>query len=1457
MKNQVLHSHQWFPTWNCGKWQSTLFKMCCFFLFTIFGSSAIHAQLSDGKVYNFVNVAHSSKSMVISGMKDVKIAPTNTSDYAQLWYAVKNADNSYSLRNLMSGCYLRSSNQPSGKWTLVNDIDANCKFRCTTAGSGYTLRATNTSGDYHYMHYGANEDFVVCWSTSEGATQWNINTVNISADELQANWDKLADINVSSSTLSSYQTALDNLFTDKACDELKQSYASESALKADANYQALPATLQEMALKVYRNSWGETNYNTSKLKWDHAYAKKYRVQLYEPYNEPGAAAAALGLNAHTNLNNPTGIFGQKLKPIYIMVEGTIKQGASLYLTSYTGHNKIGGYDDGIQLREGLNVVTVSEDGANFCINYVVKTFDTSKGKGNKAKARKLSDYDPIKIHIEGGYINGYYNKMGDALYGEGDKYTDWDYIEKRATQTDVTVLGKYITLQFPLLDADTRDDKGVTHLGLGSYFNERVNIENVIDEWDNVMMWERLLLGLLDENTTKAEAKKSPYSDKDYVIEYTGNESDGYSSGYSDYYNVHGLAFGTPNGYMYGSWDHCGYHFETMSGVIQSLPTDAGSHWGPAHEIGHQHQKLLTVNGLTEVTNNLFSNVVLWYYGKTTSRYNGNDGALFNIQAQFDKAGTDFFSNNIWAQTIMYYKLFLYYHVLGHNPKFYPRLFEMLRQLPMSEGYEQSGVTTLMRFYKTCCDASGDDLTEFFRAHGFFEVMTNRLVEDYSKSVYTLTQKQIDSAISSVKAKGYPVNLAVLFINDATGETIKSYKGGNLQLYGETRVCAEMGNYASFVNGEKASTYNYSVNYSNISMNGSGGVGIAVLNNKGELIAFSDYRNFSVTDEVEELLAVGDAAVKVINADNSQVEAVDVNALDVLRERLRNLTDNTKALINTVGQVEKTKSKVTLTEGNYKSNAECTNTPYPTDKFVSYNVLCDDDASTFFHSDYSSNAPSENHYIRMDMGADKAVKQFTLWYSTRESGNVCAPSHIAIEGSNDAASWTRLAEITTGLPTENNRTYETPELGNGQAFRYVRIVVLNSTGENTANGFPYFVMSELGINAINYQETKNADYTALTDGLLIDTYKAVLAAETAQNATTMSETKAAYDALLAKYQALSDAVNELYVESKNELKTWLDKLNVLISECGDVDATFETSENKLNLQTTDAQANGYLYCNAPYQGENKGDYTHASTGYGLLDGDLSTFLHTDYSDNAPNEDHYLRVYVSEGEGLGAFKFNYTTRSGVGIYVGTPAIIYVEGSNFENGGYTTLAVLRNSDDQNPLPRGYDPNGWEPKHYVSNVLGNSATPYKYIRFRVTANEDNKSANGHNWFYLAEFGVTSISEEYVYTVNLYPDYAHVTEDVLINAYATLQESQNVYNQSTSLTQLATATENVISQYTLLNGCVTGIEGITNSQGVNAHNPANVYTIDGRIIRTASQGLKNLPRGVYIQNGKKVVVK
>lgn len=1242
------------------------------------------AQLSDGTVYNFVNVGNNTQSMVIAANNFVSIATTNTSDYDQLWYVSKNSDNSYSLRNLGSGRYLRSSNAASVKWTMVKeeDVDDNCKFNCSAAGSGYTLRATNTTDGGHYMHYGANQGAVVGWSTDAAATQWTMDVVNISSETLTANWNELASIDPSASTVTTYQGYLETLFSDKACTTLKSTYASmnESTLKNQTAYKNLPAALQQMVLKVRNNSWAESNYDENKSSWSAEYAQKYRVQLYEPYNEPEAAASALGINAHTNLNNPTGIFANDREALYVMVEGTIKEGASLYLASYRGNGEPVGYADGVELKPGLNVVPSFGDGNNYVIDYVVHTFDTSDGKkGNAAKAYRLSAFDDLKIHIEGGYINGYWNKMGDDLYTP-DTRTNWDYIEARATQTTVTILGEYITLQFPLRDKDAVEDDGTQQKGLAYYLNQ-VDVRNVIDEWDNIMMWERFLLGLAPKEVTTDQNKnvKSPYSASNHVVEYTGNDGDDFATDYSDYYNVHGLSLGVGYNYMFGGWRYCGYNYNTMQSIIIDMLTSAGSHWGPGHEIGHQHQGLLNLNGLTEVSNNLFSNVVLWYFGESTSRVNGDEGSLSNVLAAYNTEGSDFYTNNIWAQTHLYYKLFLYYHVLGHNPKFYPRLFEMLRQDPMKNGSQIDGATSLLHFYKKCCLAAGEDLTEFFRAYGFFRVMTDRLVGDYTNATYNMTQAQIDAAIAEVKALKYKENVAVLFINDATGETIKSHKGDNLDLYGETTVCAEVGGYASF-NANTTPNYTYTVSGTTVTMEGEGGTGFAIFNEKGELVAFSDKKTFTISDECAVDLASGKAEVKSVQADNTIVETTDV--MD---------TGNTDA------------------------------------KYAALGELLTAAADLLTYSDADNSKP----------GFYKASVMQTLQQLYTEAQSVYDNKVVASYATAYAAlvqEYTRIATLETDkIPILPGSTYVLTNK------RYPTVAMTLS-----ANGMKGVYNTQSSTQQWTFEATDEKDIYYLKNGnnylgsLLQSTQVGVTAKETASRYKLYDLGKGlwalqcqndlkdlqslhcdgGYNIVGWSHTSTGDAGSwwNLTATAKDEsmlplydLQNLITKTEALVDEMATVQGigtAVELSEEKITSNTPE---NGH------------------ETKY-LIDGNPSTFFHTNWTGTAVSEYHNIVIDLGEQHSLAEFVLNYMTLPTSAYNVDAPKSILVSGST-DGSSYSTITTLSGL----PTDKGAE--------YTSSTLGNASQAYRYIRLQVTDATGGKLGN-YYYFGLAELNLLRMS-------------------------------------------------------------------------------------------------------------------
>ena len=1304
--------------------------------------------LEVGKVYHFTNVNYTAKALGATSPNSVGGVTADNTNKAQLWYvAEKNASGYYALRNLAFGNYLQANGQSSA-WTLATTTASeNTWMQLGTANSKNVFKGY-THGNYGYAHIDGSSN-IVGWESGAASTQWTIRDMNWTSEQVNEVFEQF--------DASKYQEHLDVLFSDKACTTLNGSLDENNE-----TFKALPITLQDMVRKVAGStSWEEANKDNTKESWGADYAKKYRVQLYEPYNDAGEAASALGLNAHTNMNNPTGIFANNGDVLYVMVDGEIKEGASLYLAYYKGHDKVGtSSTEGYELKQGLNVIPVFYDESNFCVNYVVQTFDTSDGKkGNKAKARKLSEYAPIKIHIEGGYINGYWNKLGDELYGEGDKNADWDYIEARATQKTVTVLGKYMTLQFPLLDEHTVDTDGNTNKGLASYFNDLVKIEDCINEWDNVMLWERLLLGVLGENTINAEAKKSPYSDKATVFEYTGRDGE-FESDYSDYYNIHGLSFGIPNSYMYGGWDHCGYNFNTMGGVIQTLPTNAGSHWGPGHEIGHQHQKLLTVNGLTEVTNNLFSNVVLWYYGETTSRYNGTEGALSNVLAQYNAEGTDFFSNNIWAQTIMYYKLFLYYHVLGHNPKFYPHLFEMLRQDPMSTGYAQDGSKCLMHFYKKCCLAAGEDLTEFFRAHGFFEVMDNRLVGDYSNSVYTLTQAQIDAAIKEVKDLDYEENLAVLFITDATGETIKSHKGDNLDLYGETTVCAEVGCYANF--NEEAANYTYSISGTTVTMEGTGGVGFAIFNDKGELIGFSDKKTFEISAEATAAIASGEASIITLKGDNTSVAATNVmdsGDNETKYELLGNLLNDAKAVLDLSDETGK---KV----GYYRTSALTDlQTAYNTAKEVydAKTVAAYSSVYDVLFQEYANLI--NNEYARINITEGYAYRLVNKAYPGRS---------MAVATSGDDAN-----EM-FGLKTADNDAqlwYLEPGTTKGTYYLKNKATSLYPAGASTGA-----VLSANKDESTKGKDGGAAPYTLqdLGGGVFALINGPALHCSASQSYNIVGWRA---DAEASQWTITAVALDEA-LEARTKLEELVGKAEALINEVGTVE---EQGVEPITL-TADA-----YYCNARCINTQWDKFSSYSV---LNDGDIDTYLHTDYSgdDSEDGYAHYIRMDVGESNNVQMFKINYTTRNYT--YPTAPTSITVEGSN----DLTTWEPIEtNFTEGLPTNQG--------TAFTTPAFGNGIK-YRYIRLVVNSTSTNKEAgpegNKHRYFALSELGISKVN----YTTALNATYNTINSNLLSDLYSGMLEANGTLATSSQADVLNAAYTTLYTTYKALLDAKAGVD-------------------------------------------------
>lgn len=1244
-------------------------------------------SLEVGQVYRFVNVLYPTYSLNANSATDVNSVATSETDTKQQWYVEKQDGEYYVLRNLAYGKFLKGNGQ-SSDWSMSDDYshDYN-KFKLYTSNTDYNTLHTNTLANYAYIHCNSSYN-IVGWSnsTTDKGSHWAIKKVDYTTEQITALLEKAP----TTAEVAAYPAALEAIFSDAACTILNSAYTTTSMtdeqLAADANYLALPQTLKNMVKKVRNDEWSEAtiapasrpngnnndNHNlwTVEDTWGHEYAKKFRVQMYEPYSVEGEITSFLGINAHCNMDNPTGIYANAGEPIYIMVEGDIAEGAELWVAHQTGHGVTNTYNNAAytQLKKGLNVIPYASDGCQLWINYLVHTYNTSTGEF----PYKLSDYKPLKIHIEGGHINGFFNAMGDFrstevtgdanggenLWGEVDNDADWDYYKARAAlATDFALLGHRQTLLFPFGTWDStngyfgvaNDGGGIEkalawHLenievptypncyagsgnALGNFSDTyypgmnlvtngtRNKINIMLEAWDRIMYSEHATMGLLSKsNIDKMNslypgwtAQNTTFDIYNYGSNDTGDTYKAFCEGrdYSDYYNHHGAAVGSGTGYMSGGWRVCNYHYNTMGSIIGKIAVEAGPTWGPAHEIGHQHQAIFNLNGQTEVTNNFFSNVAVWYMGMGTSRVNGTDGSLESVLGAFNTEDNDLYTNNIWAITHLYYRLWLYYHLAGNNTQFWPRLFELLRQTPMVNGGQISGETSLLRFYQHACDAAGEDLTEFFRAHGFFELMTNRFVGDYSNATYNVTEEQIETAITAVKENNYPVNYAVLLINDATSETTLKHDGTTKRALWDTDASAEYGSVNDFIEGNTSVTEAYTAivgSDGTVTMSGSeGGVGFLVFNENGELVSFSNKSTFELSDEAKKTILQGNATFVAVDSKNNTTTAeIDLTAMQ--RTILAELIAMAQQIID---KIDYTYTKIGFYKGAAVADlaAALENAKTVYDAGTSgYGAAYD-----LLYAEYQKVLENPDARIPFDPSltyiiTNKAYTNETMWVNNE----LVVRSEGGVDQTADAAMWQFKPTATNGVYNiYNKKGYYCPAVTQSTAM----------TATTTANADALYTLQEMeaGVWAI-----KLSPAASLRN--FHSSWSNVVGWEIGNDASRWYLTAVAPNATIA------DLTN---------LEVYITKTEALLGEVlGTV--TYTPGEN-IALQTTTEGSAGYIWSNAPSSTE--GSIAN------LVDGAINNYFHTDFSSEPPSGSHYIAVDLGAGNTLPRFAFSHTTRSG--------------------------------------------------------------------------------------------------------------------------------------------------------------------------------------------------------------------
>lgn len=1371
-----------------------------------------------GKVYRVVNKAYSTALSDNGPTGNVGCSVVNESSNSQRWLVSAGSNGALRFRSLGTGCYLSSSRARSQAWGLnASATGASAQFNVIASGNDYVVRPVGDGANLS-MHCDG-QGVVVCWDDNIDPSKWNFVEISMTQAQIDAALDAFKGIEQELANESKYATALGNLFQDGACTTLKSNYQSMSddAIKADANYKALSSPLQNAVLKAKNGDWAETcSYNGKNYDWDSEHAKKYRVQLYEPYSEGEAAAVMAGIQAYTNVSNPSGIVGNSGDILYVMVEGEIKDGASLYLTPMVGAGMFNNTRAGIELHSGLNIVPIYSEQAHQLVNYTIYTTQNVNGRNMPVKGRELSNYSDLKIHIEGGQLNGFYNYIGDALYTP-DTRADFDYTSERATFQMYDLIGKYVILHFFLEDTKADVDAADLSWGLKSVLNPNINTSSednkkvydpavIMKTWDDLCFRERTLMGiqrneeLLKYNEELLWGYYEPLTGDKIAVHPAGNTYDtdpGFE--YGDYFNNRMMGITMQGGlYMNATWWRTAYNIGTLNDILCKIPLEAGPIWGPAHEYGHMNQTPMKMAGTTEESNNIFSNVCVFYAGLTTSR---SDMPSDQLNC-FNKDGF-YLDNDVWGTTRMFLQLWLYYHACGHNKKFYPRLYELLRKNPLQRAYYYNIRTDHIQFVRMACLAAQEDLTDYFESWGFFRVLDNYHIGDYSNNYATLTQKDIDEVKAEIKSWNLPKNDQIIFIDDRPGSKRADWSDWQCK-----SRAGKFGGLEDFRNNIKP-TGSFSCTMRNDSLiidasNGTTGVGFIVYGDDGMLLSFTNDLKCPLKKSASAALMQGKAKIYAVGADGSRIEVVNDYVNAPIAQHLSNLKKLIASTADIHDIIDPTESRVGWMIPSLVS-----------DFTAAY------DAAVAADETYSKEDIARLYLTLLDeytavKGMEHAKVPF-LRLSTYKIYNGRFPTHCL------SATASRLGCTSAKSEEDAHQVWKLTGSGDGYTLLNDKwgVYVAKPTDDSKAMAV-----------------TKNKSEAAVVQLQEVAPGKFLLACDGEWNKTIHQLGDKAGGSMSWENGGWESSRWILEVKDGNanyaaqaDLKRYIAEAQQLLDKAGKIGIEGEVIDLVPDM----------ISSNAPMRsGEDR------FTGFDVLfDENLQTYFQSN-TDNAIDSDdgldHYLLVDLGAGHEVSSIQVNWTNRDVLGggesednsntANVNAPSQVQVTGSN-DGVKFNEIVKLTG------LPTG------NAKSYSSPLISDG-NKYRYYRFMNVAG--TKKACGHPYFAMSEFGMTE-SEERATPNEQYPD---VTGEMMIALRDQIDAANAVAAKTgSSAAKYEDAKKALLVPYNVLKEAM----GFTSIDEVIANAPANVvngiYNLNGRRVAKALRGQ------IYIINGQKVLVK
>lgn len=300
-----------------------------------------------------------------------------------------------------------------------------------------------------------------------------------------------------------------------------------------------------------------------------------------------------------------------------------------------------------------------------------------------------------------------------------------------------------------------------------------------------------------------------------------------------------------------------------------------------------------------------------------------------------------------------------------------------------------------------------------------------------------------------------------------------------------------------------------------------------------DMTVAAENENYYVDSNTRTLYTTGGTDLHTLADEDKEVKLLALSELSDLIDLTKALIDEVTVSVDPTGKSNEMALQITTedVEGYIWSNAD--HNVFNPNNLDGGGIahLVDGvkgDEKNFFHTRYDGGDNTEYHYIEVDLGEGNKNTEYSFSYTTRthSTTNVAnKPKAITVMVSNEKdANFTTVHEISSGLPTDNNKDYTSAVYNTGEAYRYMRFKISGSGKFWHMAEFDLYKMTSSAevaplyknLAGVTNEETATV-YDSLVDALYVY-----------NNGGTADEMQAAYNALKPLYENLKAKKDKIF-----------------------------------------------------------------------------------------------------------------------------------------------------------------------------------------------------------------------------------------------------------------------------------------------------------------------------------------